>query len=166
MKYLFIIFCCIVYVFPSKAQNIDMKLSKTTWKNVNEAYIFSFYVKNDFFTITDYTKSAYPEGGITFYLSNFGFFNSCDLPHIDSLKESGTYYFEVDSLDFASDDEEMIKKQMNQICSELNFSVEGKDTLMTIYRSSQQQYATFKKIDSLPKNIQDYMKEKGIVLSK
>ena len=111
-----------------------------------------------------YLLIVFPEnlGGISFSQSYFGFYDSCELPSLDSLKQDGTYYFEVDSSNFA--DEETTKVNLYNICGQLNIFTESKDTFMNINYSSRQQYATYKKINTLPQDVQEYLEKKGIKL--
>jgi hypothetical protein len=146
------------------AQTTNQSLVNTVWQNATENYIYSVYYQDKIYEITDYTKSSYPEGGIAITIRTYGFYNTCELPSLDSLKKSGTYYFEVDSSDFA--DEETTKLNMQNSCAQLNIFTEGKDTMMNIYYSSRQQYATYKKVYTLPKNVQEYLQRKGIKLGK
>jgi hypothetical protein len=146
------------------AQETKQSLINTVWQNTTENYIYSAYLQDKIYEITDYSKSSYPEGGITLSIIFYGFYDNCELPSLDSLKPSGTYYFEVDSIDFA--DEETTNINMQNSCADLNIFTVGKDTMMNIYYSSRQQYATYKKIEALPKEVQEYLDKKGIKLSK
>lgn len=163
MKYLLII-CCTLKVMLVSAQETNQSLINTVWQNASENYIYTVYHQDKIYEITDYSKSSYPEGGITVAIKVYGFYDTCELPSLVSLKKSGTYYFEVDSSDFA--DEETTKVNMQNSCGQLNIFTEGKDTMMNIYYSSRQQYATYKKVDTLPKNVQEYLRKKGIELGK
>lgn len=99
---------------------------------------------------------------VEYYSSNFGFYHDCDLPSIKSLKQNGTYYFEVDSTDFV--DEKARMAAVENGCAQMNIQIQGKDTLMSIYYSSRQQFVKYKKIQALPPNVQEYLKNKGIDL--
>jgi len=125
-----------------------------------EETIYKYYTDELVIWIWFYEKTSQIES----YKTNFGFYNTCELPSLVSLKQSGTYYFEVVSSDFA--DEETTKVNMQNSCAQLNIFTEGKDTLMNIYYSSRQQYVTYKKIQTLPKNIQEYLEKIGIKLGK
>jgi hypothetical protein len=116
------------------------------------------------YEVTDYSRSSYPNGGITVTVKKYGFYNSCELPSLDSLKQSGTYYFEVDTSNFVDRETENIN--INNACGELSYSVEDEDTLMTVCYNSRQQYATYRKINTLPKNVWAYLEKKGIKLRK
>jgi hypothetical protein len=109
---------------------------------------------------TDYTDSKYPEFGIEVSDYFYGFYNDCDLPSIDSLKRSGDYYFEVTPLEF--EDENKRKIYVENACGQVSFFTEKQDTFMNIYYSSRQQYVTYKKLDSLPQNVQKHLAENGI----
>jgi hypothetical protein len=163
MRYLLLI-CCILKVILVSVQETNQSLNNTIWQHTAENYIYSIYHQGKLYEITDYSKSSYPEGSITIAIKIYGFYDSCELPSIDSLKQSGAYYFEVDSSDFA--DEATTKVNMQNNCAQMNIFIQGKDTLMNIYYSSRQQYATYRKVDALPKNIQEYLQKKGIKLDK
>jgi hypothetical protein len=107
------------------------------------------------YEISNYTQSKYPEGGIVVSESYYGFDDDCSILGIDNLKDSGNYYFEL-GLSFQKNGEEYTD------CAELNIFTEGKDTFMNLYYSSRQQYVTYKKIDSLPKQVQQYLQKQGI----
>ncbi|NDV45667.1 hypothetical protein D0T49_01200 [Paludibacter sp. 221] len=85
------------------------------------------------------------------YTAYYGFFNSCNLPDIRSLRDNGNYYFMVDSLDF--EDEEHREVNMQNACAELNSLIIEGDTLINIYYSHNQQYVIYKKVNSLPEKI-------------
>jgi hypothetical protein len=121
-----------------------------------EETIYKYYTGELVIWIWSYEKTSQIES----YKTNFGFYNDCELPSLDSLKREGTYYFEVDSADFA--DEETTKVNMQNSCGQMNIFTDGKDIMMNIYYSSRQQYVTYKKIDALPANVQEYLQKKGI----
>ena len=125
-----------------------------------EETIYKYYIGELVIWIWVYEKASQIES----YETNFGFYDSCDLPSLDSLKSSGAHYFEVDSSDFA--DEETTKVNMRNSCGQLNIFTEGGDTLMNVYYSNRQQYVTYKKINALPKNVREYLLKKGITLDK
>jgi hypothetical protein len=79
---------------------------------------------------------------------------------LEDLEQNGTYYFEVDSNDFA--DEETANINIHNSCGEMNIFTDGKDTHINVFYNSRQQYATYKKIDALPKNIRAYLERNGI----
>jgi hypothetical protein len=93
----------------------------------------------------------------------YGFYNSCELPSLDSLRKSGVCYFELDSSDFV--DKESTNINIHNACSELNFIVEGKETRMNVYYSSRQQYATYKEVKTLPHKIRRNLKKRKIKLN-
>lgn len=163
MRYLLLI-CCALKVILVSAQATDQRLINTVWENATDNYIYSVYYQDKIYEITDYTKTSYPEGGITVTIKIYGFYDNCDLPNLDSLKQEGSYYFEVDSIDFA--DEATMKVNMQSSCGQLNIFTEGKDMIMNIYYSSRQQYATYKKVNALPENVRDYLKRKEINFTK
>ncbi|MEO6903283.1 MAG: hypothetical protein ABI315_09025 [Bacteroidia bacterium] len=163
MRYLLLI-CCILKVILVSAQATGKSLINTVWENASENYIYSVYYQDNIYEITDYTKTNFPEGGITITIKIYGFYDNCDLPNLDSLKQEGTYYFEVDSIDFA--DEATTKVNMQNICGQLNVFREGTDTVMNIYYSSNQQYVTKKKVNALPENVRNYLKRKEIKFTK
>ncbi|MEM4326153.1 MAG: hypothetical protein QXU40_02535 [Candidatus Pacearchaeota archaeon] len=163
MKRLFlIVFMIIPYLILG--QNIFLKLPNTIWEHTTEKYIYLRYTYNKIFEIDNYLESMYPEGKIAIIEKKYGFYDSCNLPSLDSLKDSGKYYFELDSTDFK--DEEVRKMNTDDNCAELNIYTYEGDTLMTIYYSSRQQFVTYKKIDSLPEIVTKYLKEKGIEVKK
>ena len=163
MKYLILIICCVLKTVSVLSQSTGFSLLNTIWQNVEENYIYIVYKQNKIYEITDYTKSSYPEGDITMTMKIYGFYDSCDLSSLDSLKQSGRYYFELDSTDF--ENEEFRKIGTYQNCAELTIFPHETDTLMTIYYSSRQQYVTYKRINSLPENVVKYLKEKGIEIN-
>jgi hypothetical protein len=124
-------------------------------KNTDET-IYMYYSKVFAIIIWAYKTPS----KIDNYTMYYGFYDDCDLPHIDSLKQSGIYYFAVDKSDFENEQKRAVS--MRNACEELNIFTVGNDTLMNIYRSSNQQYITYKKLDSLPQNVHDYLRKKGI----
>lgn len=148
---LFIIFL-ILFKF-SNAQNLE----NTIWTNGNN--FFRIYTKNQIIEL-----SIYDNDKISDFIQRYGFYNSCDLPSLNSLKSVGKYYFELDSSDF--EDEETKKVRTYSRCAVMEIYTYGGDTLMTIYYSSRQQFFTYKKINSLPEIVTKYLKEKGIEIKK
>ena len=122
--------------------------------------IYKYYTRELVTWIWFYEKTS----NIESYKINIGFYDNCELPSLDSLKQSGAYYFEVDSSDFADDATTKVNMQNN--CAQMNIFTQGKDTLMNIYYSSRQQYATDRTVDALPTNIHEYLQTKGIKLDK
>ena len=135
-------------------------LNKELFQGIQEPSIYKYYSGR--FLVMFWVYQDIQTKGVDIDTSYFGFYESCDLPSLDSLKQGGAYYFEVDSSDFA--DEEARKINGTQNCAQLSVFTEGKDTLMNIYYSRRQQYATYKKVNRLPKNVEDYLKKKGVVL--
>jgi hypothetical protein len=130
------------------------KPPKGIWQHSEEKYIYTVYLDRQFLEITDYTASSYPKGGITLSKRLYGFYNSCDVPSIDSLQTSGTYYFEIYEDDINEDG-----SLEDYECLELSFYEEGGAEFINIYRSSQQQFSTFRKVNKLPKNLEDYLRK-------
>jgi hypothetical protein len=102
----------------------------------------------------------YQDAEIDHYTRNYGFYDDCDLPAMDSLKRNGNYYFEVTPFDFEREDKR--KVYVESACGQVSFFTEKQDTFMNIYYSSRQQYVTYKKLDALPQNIQNYLLKKGV----
>jgi hypothetical protein len=141
--------------------NEQPQLPNTIWQNNTEKYIYLYYYsQKKLYGITDYTRSKYPEFGIEVSNSFYGFYNDCDLPSIDSLKRNGDYYFDV--IPFYFKYEEKRKVYVENACGEVSIFTEKQDTFMNIYYSSRQQYVTYKKLDTLPQNVQKYLIGKGI----
>jgi hypothetical protein len=130
------------------------KFPKGIWQHSEEKYIYIVYLDRQFLEITDYTASSYPKGGITLSKRLYGFYNSCDVPSIDSLQTSGTYYFEIYEDDINEDG-----SLENYDCFELSFSEEYGTEVMNIYRSSQQQFSTYRKVKKLPKNLEEFLRK-------
>ena len=145
------------------AQGNKKDLWNTFWQLTTEDYIYIFYDESNVYELTDYTSAGYPEGGITLSSNIYGFYETCELPGIDSLKQSGNYYFEISP-------EENIKGDgfvaYANDCGELKIYLKGSKTMMNIYYSSSQQFVTYMKIDALPTKILRYLKEKGVDVSK
>lgn len=163
MRYLLLICCALNLVFELY-QETDKGLDNTMWQLTTEKYIYSIYSQGKLYEVTDYSRSDYPNGGITVTVKRYGFYNSCELSSLDSLKRTGIYYFEVDTSDFT--DKETVDINIHNACGELSYSIEDEDTLMTIYYNSRQQYATYRKVNTLPKNVRAFLKKKGIKLRK
>jgi hypothetical protein len=142
------------------ANEHPLRLPTTIWQNDTEKYIYLYYSQKRLYETTDYTDSKYPEFGIEVSNYFYGFYHDCDLPSIDSLKRSGEYYFEVTPLEF--EDEDKRKVYVENDCGQVSIFTEKQDTLMNIYYSSRQQYVTYKKLDSLPPNVQKHLEENGI----
>jgi hypothetical protein len=158
--------CMLLFIFLfaivgySKCQ--QNKLQGSFWiydndRNDQKAPMYFFYSNIHVYKIVIYPQSI---GGETLYVQRYGFYNSCNLPSLDSLKQQGNYYFEVDSLDFA--DEKYKETMVHNSCGELHIFTVGKDTMMNIYYSSSQQYVTYKKIKALPEKVTKYLKNKEI----
>jgi hypothetical protein len=154
---------CFLKFASGVAQGVDNDLSNTIWQLVGDDYVYQIYSNDKVYLVTDYTKSNYPDGGITLTIKRYGFYNSCIPPRLDSLQKNGIYYFELDSADFS--DQESKEISIQNACGELNFVREGKTILMTIYYNSRQQYGTYRKVKEIPSNIQKYLKRKGIKVS-
>lgn len=150
MSKIFFAFLFFLTVNSACAQN----LQNSVWKHSEEDYIFLLYLESQFLDITDYISADYPEGGVTLSKRYFGFYNSCELPNIDALQSSGPYYFEIDE-DEINDDGSIDDYD----CLELSFSEENGEEYMNIYRSSQQQFSTYRKLRQLPKNLEDFLKK-------
>jgi len=136
-------------------------LSGKIFNSVDEPSIYKYYTSQFLVTFWVYKEDLTKVVDIdTVY---YGFYDSCELPSLDSLKQSGTYYFEVDSSDFV--DEETTKANIHNSCGELSTSSEGKDIFMNIYYSSRQQYATYRRVQTLPPNVLTYLKKKGIKIN-
>lgn len=161
MRSILLIYCVLKFTICS-AQEPEIDLANTIWQLSVDNYVYLVYHKGNVYEITDYTKSSYPNGGITVTSRKYGFYNSCVLPSADSLQKSGIYYFELDSTN--SSNQETRNSNISSACAELSFVKEEKNVLMNIYYNSRQQYGTYKKINTLPKNIQKYLKRKGIKL--
>ena len=131
------------------------KLQSSIWQHSKEDYIYQVYLKDQLLEITDYVSASYPEGGITLSSNYYGFYNSCEIPHIDSLKSSGPYYFEISDIEI--NDAGKIEGPIR--CLELNIFKEDEDTSMNIYDSYHQQFSTYQKLKKLPKNLEDYLKK-------
>ncbi|MHC1702735.1 MAG: hypothetical protein AB9846_02395 [Tenuifilaceae bacterium] len=154
-RFINIIIC--TFLFNSVfAQNIA--LNKELFQCIQESSIYKYYSEKELVVFWIYRD--FQTKGVDIDTSYFGFYNSCELPNLDSLKQSGANYFEVDSRDFT--DEATTLANMYNNCSQLSFLIEGKDTLMNIYYSSRQQYVTYRKVHALPRNVQDYLEKKGI----
>lgn len=144
------------------AQEPEVDLANTIWQLSDEDYLYLVYSKGNVYEITDYTKSNYPKVGITVTERRYGFYNSCILPSADSLQKSGAYYFELSLTDSSNQDTESINTF--SACGELSFIKQDKQVLMNIYYNSRQQYGTYKKRTTLPKNVQKYLEKDGIKL--
>jgi hypothetical protein len=140
--------------------NEYLHLQNTLWQNDTEQYIYLYYSQKKSYEITDYIRSKHPQYGIEVSNYFYGFYDDCDLPNIDSLKHSGDYYFEV--VPFYFKYEEKRKVYVENACAQISIFTEKQDTFMNIYYDSRQQYATYKKLDTLPQDIQKYLVEKGI----
>jgi hypothetical protein len=152
----FLFILCIFLITNVLAQSIN--LNNKLFQNIQEPSIFTYYSGKFIHTLWIYKDIQTKGIGIT--ASYYGFYNSCDLPSLDSLKQSGTYYFEVNSTDF--DKEKTKLKIPYNSCGELHIFTVGKDTMMNIYYSNSQQYVTYKKIKTLPEKVTIYLKSKGI----
>ncbi len=162
MKYLLLV-CCALSLMCKFNQERGNSLDNTMWQHAAEKYIYLMYFQGEMYEITDYSKSSYPSGGIDVTIKEYGFYDSCELPSLDSLKQSGTYYFQVDSSDFANEEKDV---NIHNACGELSFYVEGKDTLMNIHYGSRQQYVTYRKVNTLPNNVRAFLRKKKIKLHK
>ena len=140
--------------------NEHPQLPATVWHHTTEEYIFLYYSQKTLYKIADYTRSTHPEFGIEVSDSFYGFYDDCDLPSIDSLKPNGIYYFDVIPLYFEDEDDRQV--HVENACREISIFTEKQDTFMNLYSSKRQQYVTYKKLDSLPKNVQKYLQEQGI----
>ena len=136
------------------------QLPATIWHHTTEEYIYLYYSQKTLYKITEYTWPTDPESGVKVSTRFYGFYDDCDLPSVDSLKPNGVYYFDVIPLYFEVEDDR--KVYVENACGELSIFTEKQDTLMNIYYSSRQQYVTYKKLDTLPQNIQKYLQEQGI----
>ncbi|RZT96594.1 hypothetical protein EV201_1235 [Ancylomarina subtilis] len=155
MKYLVIIILVFV-ICDVYGQADENKLANTIWQSTSEDYIYLVYNDNKVYDVTDYTSAGYPEGGITISANLYGFYSKYDLPSIDSLKQSGKYYFEIDPEDLEEGE------SFESECGEVEIYKEGDETMMNIYYSNSQQIAIYLKVDELPIKIQKYLKKKGI----
>lgn len=160
MKHYFLILFGLFYSYCNVFTQ-NLKLKNKFFRNMDEPSIYIFYAEKKLLTYWVYKDTS---KGATITTSFYGFYDSCDLPSLDSLKENGRYYFELDSTDF--ENEELRKIRTYQNCAELTIFSYGNDTLMTIYYSSSQQYVTYKMIHSLPENVTRYLKEKGIEINR
>jgi hypothetical protein len=160
MKKVFIItivvICCNLYGQQIQRENvIGCWVSRTKEEPIknNPSFYRIYTVK--------YVYSLWVTDSISIGKPNwYGFYDDCDLPAIDSLKSSGDLYFEVTPFDFRYEDKR--KVNVENACAEMFFFTEKQDTSMNIYYSSRQQYATYRKLDTLPQSIQKYLVEKGI----
>lgn len=146
----------IIFLILFKFSNAQ-KLGNTFW--TDDENFFRIYMNNQIIEILIYDNNK-----ISDFIQRYGFYESCNLPSLDSLKDRGKYYFELDSSDF--EDEETRKVRIYLRCAELNIYTYEGDTLMTIFYSSRQHFFTYKKIDSLPEIVTKYLKEKGIEVKK
>ena len=159
MKYYFLIFFGL-YCYNCNVFNQNLNLKDKIFINIDEPTIYILYTEKKLLTFWVYKDTS---KSVKITTSFYGFYGSCDVPSLDSLKESGRYYFELDSTDF--ENEELRKIRTYQNCAELTIFSHETDTLMTIYYSSSQQYVTYKRINSLPENVVKYLKEKGIEIN-
>lgn len=121
------------------------------WQNVNEQSIIEYFDGNVYLSFSYSEKEKRFSGGK--YPSRIGFYNRCDLPHIDSLNSSGIYYFSIDEEEINDDG-----SVDDYDCLELSFSFEDGTEYLNIYRSSRQQLSTYKKLDTLPEKLKEYLK--------
>jgi hypothetical protein len=135
-------------------------LSKTVWQEKEEGHIYLLYFQGRKYEITDYSKSSYPDGRITISEKRYGFFDSCELPSLESLKQNGAYYFELDSSDFADETFESVNIQ--NACGEVSFVHTGERNLMTIYFNSRQQFVAYAQVYTLPRNIRKILRKTRI----
>lgn len=133
--------------FKLIAQNAS--LPGNMFQSVDEPSIYKYYSEESLFVFWIYKEDV--KKVVDIDTLQYGFYDSCGLPSSESLKDSGKYYFELDSSTFA--DETGSKIDINNACSELNIYMEDKEIRMTIYYSSRQQYTTYKKVNTLPKNV-------------
>ena len=153
----------IFLLFLSLVSNLVLaqksELNQSIYQNVAEPSIYKYYSESSLIDLWVYKNPSKKVAEID--TLSYGFFESCDLPHIDSLKHKGTYYFEIDKGDFSAADEESRKLIAYQNCGQLNLQKSATDTLMIIFYSSRQQYVTYRKIKSLPPRIAEYLRTKG-----
>lgn len=157
MRNLVVAMCSFLFT-STLAQRLD--LNNKLFQNIQESSIFKYYSGKILVTLWVYKDIQ--AKGIDIDTSYYGFYDSCDLPNLNSLKDSGINYFEVNSIDFI--DETSRKANLNNICGQLNIYTEDKDTMISVYYSSRQQYVTYEKVDALPKNVQEHLEKKGIKL--
>ncbi len=138
----------------------DILLKNYLFQSVDEPSSYKYYSNNFVLFLWEYVDN--PEKGISIDTLSYGFYNSCALPSIDSLKRRGIFYFEVEPSDF---NDESRKQIAIQNCNQLNVLISNKDTVMTIFNSSRQQHATYKKIKTLPQNVLDHLRKRGVKLN-
>jgi hypothetical protein len=98
--------------------------------------------------------------GIRMYRYFYGFYDNDDLPSLDSLKQSGDVYFEVNISDFKKGE----NGEQIYTGNSLGLSVVNnkQDTIMIIEWSTRQMFFTYKKINKLPDTFQVFLQKKGI----
>ena len=158
---LILIFC----IRTSGQENVSVKNLRGCWiqeqnyeSREPDESIYLYFLDKTVITFWVYEGDQNTESYSTFY----GFYDDCNLPSINSLKDEGVYYFMVDSLDF--EDEHFIAKNMENECAVLYLFIEDKDVFINIYYSASQQYVTYKKANRLPEKAYDHLKNKGIVI--
>ena len=159
------LFKALIIIFISL--HLDLKaqvnvLNGKTFQSVDEPSIYKYYDEKFVYIFWIYKEDINKRVDVD--TLSYGFYNSCELPSLENMKQSGIYYFEVDSSDFV--DAETANTAVHNACGELNIFNNGKDTLMNIYYNSRQQYATYRKVNALPKNVRAFLKKKGIELRK
>jgi hypothetical protein len=138
-------------------------LEETFWvsidnSEVRETYNFYYVYTHKYLYTCQPTRFDSTSIRMCRYL--YGFYDDCDLPSIDSLNQSGDYYFEVDVSDFEKEQDGSQKYVGN--CFGLSIFKDRQDTMMNIYWSSRQEIFTYKKINNLPGKIHDLLQENGI----
>ena len=139
----------IVLSIDVKSQSkTNLKSLEGFWQNVREKSIIEVFHKDNYYTILKSKR------GFKCYENEekIGFFDSCNLPSIDSLKNKGKYFFII------SKEEVQDKDLMNTFCQELSFYTSNDSTFFSNYSSYNQQYAVFYKLKELSTELKEYLK--------
>ncbi|WP_321321741.1 hypothetical protein [Labilibaculum sp.] len=136
----------------------NAELEGGLFQNIDEPSIYHYYKGKQLLVYWVYENN--PNKVVEIDTLNYGFYNVCDIPSIDSLKQSGKYYFEIDAEDFEEGE------RFDRDCGEMEIYKEGDKTMMNIYYSSSQQFVTYMKIEVLPEKVQRYLQKKGVSVSK
>jgi len=136
------------------------KLAGKIFQSLQEPSIYKCYSKQFVFTLWIYKERK--KQMVDIDTLNFGFYDSCALTNFDNLKDSGIYYFEVDTSDFLDNDTKRIN--ISNGCAQFDLFTENKETMINLLYNSRQQYVTYRRINALPSAVQKYLRMKGIKL--
>ena len=138
-------------------------LEKTFWVSIDNNEVrktSNFYYAYTHKYLYTFQPTRFDSTGIRICRYFYGFYDDCDLPSTDSLKQNGDYYFEVDIADFEKDQDGSQRYVGN--CFVLSIFKDKQDTMMNVYWSTRQKIFAYKKINNLPDSVYDILQKKGI----